>query len=122
MSEQTSLFLDSFYDAIGCAVQAIGGAKKAAALLWPAMKPESGYARLRHCLSDEFPEKLSPDEVLLIARHARAIGDHSVMQYLAADLGYELRPLNPDEAKARAKRARKAALLAELSRLMEDDE
>lgn len=121
MPEQVALFHDCFCDAIGSAVQAIGGAKRASALLWPAMKPETAYTRLRHCLGEEFPEKLSPDEVLLLARHARTAGDHSVMQYLALELGYEVRPYDPDEAKARAKKARKAALLAELSRLMEDE-
>ena len=122
MSEQPSLFLDSICDAIGCAVQTIGGAKKASALLWPAMKAETAYTRLRHCLADEFPEKLSPDEVLLLARHARNLGDHSIMQYLAVCLDYEIRPTNPDEAKARAKRARKLALIAELARLEEGEE
>ncbi len=122
MNGQTVLFHDSIFDAIGCAVQAIGGAKRAAALLWPSMKPETAYTRLRHCLTEEFPEKLAPDEVMLLMRRARDAGDHSIIQYLGLELGYEVRPFDPNEAKARAKKARKTALLAELSRLMEDDE
>ena len=89
MSDQSELFHESIYDAIGSAIQALGGAKKVAGLLWPSLKTESGYTRLKHCLSDDFPEKLSPTELLLVAARAKEKGDHSVMRFLAAELGYE---------------------------------
>lgn len=120
-AQQAALFHETVFDAIGSAIQSLGGAKKVAGILWPSMKPESAYTRLRHCLSDEHPEKLEINEVLLIARHAKAIGEHSIMNFLAADLGYEIEPLSPVEAKRKAKKSRAAALLGELARLMEDE-
>lgn len=124
MGEQVPLWHDSIEDAIGTAVQALGGAKQVAAILWPALaqaKPETAYTRLKHSLNPEKAEKLSPDEVLLIAREAAAIGMHCVMEYFAREAGYELKALAPADAKKRARRARKLALLEELKRL-EDDE
>lgn len=121
MPDQGVLFHETAADAIGTAIQALGGAKKVAGMLWPSMKTETAYTRLRHCLSDEFPEKLEINEIRLIARHAKAIGEHSIMNFLAADLGYEIKPLSPVEAKRKAKKTRTAVLLAELARLMEDE-
>lgn len=89
MSDQTELFHESIYDAIGSAIQTLGGAKKAAGILWPALKSETGYTRLKHCLSDDFPEKLSPSEIVLLAARAKEKGDHSIIRFLAAELGYE---------------------------------
>lgn len=121
MPDQGVLFHETAADAIGTAIQALGGAKKVAGLLWPALKSETAYTRLRHCLSDEFPEKLEVNEILLIARHEKAAGEHSIMNFFAADLGYEIEPLSPVEVKRKAKKNRTTALLAELARLMEDE-
>lgn len=124
MSEQVPLWHDSIEDAIGTAVQTLGGAKRVAEMLWPVLarsKPQTAYTRLRHCLNADKAEKLEPDELLTIARNAAAIGEHSIMQYMARELGYEITPLAPTDAEKRAKRARRLALLAELHRL-EDEE
>lgn len=106
MPDQTELFHESIYDAIGSAIQTLGGAKKVACMLWPSLKSESGYTRLKHALSDDFPEKLSPTELLLIAARAKEKGDHSVMRFLAAELGYEQpRTLSPTDQAAELQRA-----------------
>ena len=121
-AEQIELFHDSISAAIQTAINAIGGSKRVAHELWPALNPDAAYSRLRHSLQEDRPEKLSPDELLLIARRAAAVNCHSIAQFFGQEAGYEFRSLDPDEAKKRAKRVRKAALMAELSRLMDDDE
>jgi hypothetical protein len=124
MGEQVRLWHDSIEDAIGTSIQALGGAKKVAELLWPVLarnKPQTAYTRLRHCLNAEKSEKLDPDEVLTIARAAALLGEHSIMQYMARELGYEISPLPGDEKQKRARRERRLELLDELKRL-EDEE
>ncbi|HRC61608.1 MAG TPA: hypothetical protein PLX85_00105 [Dehalococcoidia bacterium] len=97
---QAVLFHDSIADAIGTAIAAIGGPKKAGGALWPADPVARSEARVRSCLNAERAEKFSPDEVMQLARLARAAGDHSIMNYLAAELGYEIRPLDPQDQMA----------------------
>jgi predicted ATPase len=121
---QIQLWHESIEDAIGTAVQALGGAKKVAELLWPVQarnKPQTAYTRLRHCLNAEKPEKLDPDEVMTIARAAAVLGEHSIMKFFARELGYELVPLAPTESVKRMRRNRRLALLEEL-KLLEDEE
>ena len=121
MPEQTSLWHDSISDAIGAAIAASGGAKRVSGLLWPAMRPEAAYTRLKHALNDERAEKLSPDEMLLVSKFARDAGDYSIGAFYAREIGCEFKPLSPAESKKRAKKARVSALLAELARLSDDE-
>lgn len=118
---QTTLWADTIFDALGTAVQAAGGTKRVAAKLWPTLDSTSATARLRGCLNPEHAQKLDPDELLAIARFGKEAGENSVMEFLARDLGYELKPLSSAESKKRAKRVRRLALLEELKRL-EDEE
>lgn len=120
MGEQVPLWHESIEDAIGTAIQALGGAKKVAELLWPVLarnKPQTAYTRLKHCLNDDKAEKLDPDEVLTIARAAAQVGEHSIMKFMAREAGYEITPLPPSEAEKRAKRAAIAWHLDEAKRL-----
>jgi len=118
---QQVLWHDTIFDALGAAVQAAGGAKRVASELWPAVDPTSATARLRACLNPEHAQKLCPEELLMLLKLARDAGDHSVMEFLGRKLGCEVKALKPEEAKKRAKRARRLALLDELKRL-EDEE
>ena len=118
---QQDLWHDTIFDALGAAVQAAGGAKKVASKLWPSLDSTSANARLRAGLNPDHAQKLCLLEVLMILRLAMEAGDSSVMQYLARELGCELKVLSPAEAKKRAKRARRLELLEQLKRL-EDEE
>lgn len=118
---QVELWHDTIFDALGAAVQAAGGAKKVAGKLWPALDSTSATARLRGCLNPEHAQKLCPEEFVMLVRLAREVGDSSVMEFMARELGYELKALAPAEAKKRAKKARVASLLAELARLSDDE-
>jgi len=119
--QQAELWHDTFLDAIGSAVKAAGGPKKIAGELWPTVDSSSGAARLRGGLSPDHAQKLCPLEVLMIARLAHEAGDHSIMNFLARELGYDIKPLVTEQAKKRAKHARRKALIAELLRLDDDE-
>jgi hypothetical protein len=119
--QQSTLWHDTIFDALGGAVQAAGGTKRVAAKLWPTLDVSTAAARLRAGLNPDHAQKLDPDEQRLIARMGKEAGDHSVMEFLARDLGYEIKPLKAADSKRRARRARKLALLAEIRRL-EDEE
>lgn len=96
MPEQAHLFHDSIYDAIGAVVSALRGKKEVASLLWPHLKEQTAYTRLSHCLSDEFPEKLSPEELLFLARKGREIGCHAIAAYISSECDYAPpQPIDP---------------------------
>lgn len=103
--DQPNLFEDSFLDAIGTAIKAAGGFKVVAAILWPARKIETAYARLKACVDDKQPEELTPDEIKKIAELARKAGDHSIMRYLGMELGYEVKVISPEDQKTALQRA-----------------
>lgn len=119
MPDQQSLFFDSIYDAIGAAVSALGGKKKVAPLLWPHLKTETAYTRLAHCLSDEFPEKLSPEELKFLIQQGRQVGCHAIMAYLSAEGGYV--PPQPADPVSEADELRREIRdgVAKLNRMME---
>ncbi len=121
MPEQQPLFYDSVQDAIGTVVAALGGKKKVGPLLWPHLKAETAYTRLAHCLSEEFPEKLAPEEMLFLARQGREAGCHAILAYLSMECGYAppvaIDPLDEKEALRRDIRDQLAELNRKLSRL-----
>ena len=102
MSHQCVLFHDSVYDALAADVAAIGGVKKAAAMLWPTNSDAAG--RLRACLSQGHAQKLDPEEVLTIKRLARAVGSSATVNYEALALAYEVTWIKPEDANAELQR------------------
>lgn len=79
---------ETLTDALIDCVRAAGGSKQVGPLLWPEKTPESAQRLLLDCLNDDRPSKLSPEQVLLVLRLARAKGYHDGMNFIAADLGY----------------------------------
>jgi hypothetical protein len=119
--QQSTLWFDTLLDAVGAAVQAAGGVKKVASQLWPTLDSTSAAARLRGALNPEHQQKLGVEELSMVMDLAKDAGDHSIMEYLAREHGYDVKPLAPEEAKRQERRVRRLALLAELARL-EDEE
>lgn len=69
MTTQAALWYDTDADAVNAAILASGKTpKQVAAALWPAMKPDSAYARLKNSLRPERDEKLSFGELIFICR------------------------------------------------------
>ena len=85
---QPALFCESLVDTVRDAVRASGGNKVVGAKLWPKKSPEAAARTLANCLNEHRAERLTPDQLLLLARLARDRGCHVVMEYLAAQLGY----------------------------------
>lgn len=85
---QPALFVESLNDALRDAVRACGGAKVVAAKLWPEKTPDAASRLLADCLNEHRAERLSPDQLMLVARMARDRGCHVVMQYLCSELSY----------------------------------
>ena len=91
MDLQHELFVDDIDDAIGTVIMHLGGYKKVGAMLWPTLKIDSAYARLKACLRDDKNEKLSQHEFLKLLQWAKEAGCHTLMHYLA-DASYYERP------------------------------
>ena len=91
---------DSLNEALIDCVKAAGGSKQVGPLLWPEKTPDSAQRLLLDCLNDERPAKLSPEQVLLVLRLARAKGHHHGVEFILGDLGYAPPvPIDPrDEA------------------------
>lgn len=74
-----------------------GGYKKIAGALWPSLKSETAYARLKNALEETKAEKLALCEVMTIMRMARDNGDTSALRYIATELGFGLIEVDPKE-------------------------
>lgn len=81
-------------------VKAAGGTKVVGALMFPEKAPDNAQRTLLDCLNEDRPAKLSPEQVMLVLRLARAKGFHDGMNFIASDLGYGTPvPIDPkDEA------------------------
>lgn len=115
---QTALFHDTIYDALGADIAAAGGFKVVAGKLWPAESPTTGAAKLRNATNPEQPHKLCPDEVLQIKRLAQEAGSSATIQYEASQLGYRVEWVAPQDELERIERENNDLLKA-ISKRME---
>lgn len=97
--------MDSFNDVLIACVKACGGSKQVGPLLWPEKAPDGAQRALLDCLNEDRPAKLSPEQVLLVLRMARARGFHAGMEFIASDLGYTApTPVEPKDEVAELQR------------------
>lgn len=66
--EQMPAFYDDHFQALRAAIESGQGYKKTANHLWPSMKPESAYARLKNCTSGTADQKLDLAEVATLCQ------------------------------------------------------
>jgi len=103
--DQPALFHESFVEALADCVRALGGNKKVGALLWPEKPIEDARRALLDSLNPERPNKLSPEQVLLILRESRKVGCHAAMAYVARECGYaDPQPIEPEDERAALQR------------------
>jgi hypothetical protein len=102
--EQLDLIHESVRDATRSAIAALGGAKRVACLLRPAMEPDRAQRWLNNALDDNRPEKLEIEDHIWIFREAKKIGYHAAMQYFARECEYEVSPVEPESELARLQR------------------
>lgn len=94
---QSALFHETVYDALGADIAAAGGFKVVAGKLWPT--ESNAAAKLRNALNPDQPHKLCPDEVLAIKKLAYEHGSTATVDYEAQQLGYQPSWVDPqDEA------------------------
>lgn len=119
--EQIALIHEDIYEALRTCVAASGGPKRVAAVLWPEMPADKAANRLADALNVTRREILNPEQVVLLMRLGRQAGCHAGMTYLAAECGYEAKPIEPEDERARLEREFNASvkLQADLVRRME---
>jgi hypothetical protein len=101
---QSSLFFETVYDALGADIAAAGGFKVVAGKLWPSEAPATATQKLRNTLNADQPHKLCPDEVLQIKRLAYEHGSTATVDYEAQQLGYECNWIEPEAEAAKLDR------------------
>ena len=96
---------ESLNDALISCVKACGGSKQVAPLLWPEKAPDAAQRCLLDCLNDDRPNRLTPDQVLLVLRLARKHGYHGGVAFILAELGYApTAPIEPHDKAAELQR------------------
>jgi hypothetical protein len=108
---QSSLFHDTYEDAIRDAVMSLGGLKRVGSTLWPAMPADEAGRKLSACLNLDKREKLDLGELQLIRRESRKHGVHILAAYEMRDAGYaDPQPLAPEDEAAQLQREYIAAV------------
>lgn len=102
--DQQTLFVESLEEALRDCVNALKGPKAVGVALWPELSADLAAKRLNHCLDPERQEKLELSQVLLIAKRARLAGCHTVMAFLAQQLDYECKAVDPETEVQRLQR------------------
>ena len=91
---------ESLNQALIDVVEALGGSKQVGHRLWPEKTVEAAQRHLLACLSEDKPERLTPDHLMMLLRLARAAGHHAALAFILADLSYV--PTTPIEPKDEA--------------------
>lgn len=93
---QAQLFYEDIFDVTRAAVQAAGGAKQVAGLLWPHKPISEAQRDLLDCLNRDRPQKLDLEEFIAVLRMARDVGFHQAKHWIDEATGYQhTPPLDP---------------------------
>ena len=85
---QIPLIADTYRTALDAVIVALGGAKRAGALLWPDKDPADAGRALMHALDDARRENLTGQQLVLLLAEARKVGCHTAMAYIDHVCGY----------------------------------
>jgi hypothetical protein len=113
---QTALWHDTIYDALGADIAACGGYKVVAGKLWPAENPTTAATKLRNAVNPDQAQKLCPEEVMQIKHLAFQSGSTAAINYEARQLGYEVTWIEPEDELERIERENNELLKAILKR------
>jgi len=114
---QTALWHDTIYDAIGADIAAAGGFKVVAGKIWPHTDPATGATKLRNAVNPEQAQKLCPQEVMIIKRLAKEAGSTATIDYEARELSYQVTWIEPDDELERLERENNELLKAIAKRM-----
>lgn len=102
---QTPLFFDDIDDALRHLVAVLGGPKKVGPLLRGDELPVDRLAQwVSECLNPERPAQFHPHQIMVMLRAARSLGDHTAMNWLAGEIGYQALPVEPEDEAAELQR------------------
>jgi hypothetical protein len=108
--------------AIAADVDAAGGEKVVGIALWPKLSPDAAARKMSNALNPRQRHELGHDEVWAIKQLARAaVGRSRLVEFECGELQAEVKWLTKEDLAAR-RRKRKAALLAELIELENEEE
>ena len=96
-ADQSRLFYDDVADALRTTVQSLGGMKAVGARLWPEKAADAAGRHLADCLNSAKAEKLSPEQVITLARWGHEVGCHAYAAFVGAEVGYDVRVTTPEE-------------------------
>ncbi len=103
--QQNSLFHEDIYEALRTDVMASGGFKKVGSLLFPEKSADKAGELLSTCLNTTRPEKLDPQQVVMIKKLAKAQGSFAAVFYECDDIGLSHpTTIEPEDEKARLQR------------------
>ena len=113
--DQIPLLYDDEFHALRAMIEGGKGYKATAMDLWPSMRPESAYARLKSCVNPDRDEKLGFGEIV---RACRFNNRFDPLYYLCAETGHDTprRIVHQDAIDALARQI--AANMADSQRLM----
>jgi hypothetical protein len=95
--DQEPLFHERIEDAIAAVVDRLGR-KKVAGLLWPDKIPRDAHNLIDACLNPERKERLSPTQLMFVARLGRDAGLHGIATFMCRELGYaDPEPIEPED-------------------------
>lgn len=97
MSGQPQLFYEDVFEVTRAAVQAAGGAKVVAKILWPHKPIIEAQRELLDCLNRDRPQKLCIEEFMAVLRMAHDAGFHQAKHWIDEALGYQ--PTMPADPK-----------------------
>lgn len=83
--------------ALRACVEALGGAKKVGAQLFPDKTMENARDYLLACVNPDRQEKLAPSQIIYIFRAAKSAGFHAGFDWWAREAEYEIRPITKAE-------------------------
>lgn len=90
--------MDGINGALIECVRACGGSKQVGPQLWPEKTPDAAQRLLLSSLNEDRPEKLSPEQLALVLRLAKAKGCHAGINALCDALGYSRpQPIEPKD-------------------------
>jgi hypothetical protein len=92
-------------DAAREVVRALGGTKQIGPKLWPGKEAADAQRHLNDCLNSDRPQRLTPDELITLARWGRDLGCHALASFFNERAGYAPPvPVSPEDEKAELQR------------------
>lgn len=101
---QQPLFCEDIYEALRTIGQAYGGSKKIGSLLWPDKPIDKASELWANCLNRTRPEKLDPEQLMLVLKVGRDIDCHAGIEFISGECNYKYEVIEPEDEKARLQR------------------